>query len=272
MNLERYLTYPHRGIALQAALGALLSRTSGRALRKNLPPSLEELAALTRGFRTDVEQLIAETPWLAAAFGDASLADLRREHDALQDELRQRYETRDLPLPAIWAVEAGTSLLLYALVRGLRPQAVVEIGVGNGQSSFLILKALEANGSGTLYSFDVLSEAGGLLADAERAVWEFRLVDTKRSTDSLVAHLAKLPKVDLCFHDADHGYLAQYFELQRLWEQLADGGTLVVDDVDASYGLIDFCRLVGRQPEILVDSRKAIGLMSPSSPPLRAAA
>ena len=271
MNLERYLTYPHRAIAAQAALGALLSRTSGRALRKNLPPSLEDLAAVTQGLRTDVEDLVAGTPWLAAAFGATSLDDLRREHDDVQAELKTRYETRRLPLPAIWAVEAGTSLLLYALVRGLRPAAVVEIGVGNGQSSFLILKALQANGSGTLYSFDVLPQAGGLLSDEERAVWQFRLVEPKRSTESLVAHLAQLPKADLAFHDADHGYLAQYFELQRLWEQLSPGGTLVVDDVDASYGLIDFSRMVQRRPEILVDSRKAIGVMSPSSPPPSAA-
>jgi hypothetical protein len=44
---------------------------------------------------------------------------------------------------------------IYAVVRILKPRAMVETGVANGKSSALILRALERNGSGRLYSVDL---------------------------------------------------------------------------------------------------------------------
>lgn len=262
MSAEKYASYPYKRVALEFAVGALISRSSRRFLRRYLPPSLPELAALTRGLHGDPDRLLASTSWLAPLFSTESLAELAIEHGRLQVELEDRYETRQLTFPTTWAVEAGTSFLLYSLVRGLRPSVVIEMGVGNGHSSYYILRALRANGEGKLYSFDVVPEAGGLLADDERGLWQFLLIDCRRRARSLVAHLDGLPRADLCFHDADHGYLAQYFEFACLWAQLGETGILVSDDVDASYGLIDFCRLSDKQPEILIDGRKAIGVLS----------
>ena len=44
--------------------------------------------------------------------------------------------------------------LLAALVRGLKPRSVLEIGVFEGGSSAIILAALDANGEGRLWSID----------------------------------------------------------------------------------------------------------------------
>lgn len=261
MNLERYVAYPYRRVAIEAAIGAVIAKTGARFLRKRLSPSLEELAAVTPTVHVDPVGLLTTGLWSGRSAGE-DLADLRSEHEQLQAELASRYRTRQLPFPTAWAVETGTSFLLYALVRRLRPRIVIEMGVGNGHSSYYILRALQANGDGRLYSFDIVKEAGTLLSDDERRLWEFRLVHRQREARSLEAHLADLPRADLCFHDAGHGYLAQYLEFARLYEHLAEGGTLVLDDVDASYGLIDFCRLSGKQPEILLDGRKAVGVIS----------
>ena len=43
---------------------------------------------------------------------------------------------------------------LYVLVRTEKPRVVVETGVCNGASTFAILAALEANGTGELHSID----------------------------------------------------------------------------------------------------------------------
>jgi predicted O-methyltransferase YrrM len=262
MNLNQYVGYPQRGLSIEAALGALISKGGARFLRKRLSPGVSELAALTRGdLYGDSATLLAGVPWSTPALRGDALAALTGEHEQLQVELEERYRLRQLAFPTTWAVEAGTSFLLYALVRGLRPATVIEMGVGNGQSSYYILRALLANGTGRLHSFDIAPEAGGLLSEQERAGWDFRLVDRWRGGKSLVAQLAALPRADLCFHDADHGYLAQYFEFGRLWEHLREEGILVSDDVDLSYALIDFCELDGKQPEILIDGRKAVGIL-----------
>jgi predicted O-methyltransferase YrrM len=157
-------------------------------------------------------------------------------------------------------------VLLYTLVRGLKPTTVVELGVGNGHSSFFIIRALQANGFGTLHSFDVEPEAGRLLDNTDRSSWDFRLLARRKGTRELMRHLGCLPTADLCFHDADHNYLAQYVEFRRLWDQLSQVGLMVGDDVDASYALIDFCRLVQKTPEILIDGRKAVAVVSRAAP------
>jgi predicted O-methyltransferase YrrM len=261
MNLSRYVRYPQRRLAVEAALGALVSKGCGRVLRKRLSPSVSELGALASGMYGDSAMLLADARWSMPAFSEDTLEALADEYKQLGLQLEERYRLRQLTFPSKWAVETGTSFLLYALVRELKPSTVIEMGVGNGQSSFYILRALHANGAGKLHSFDIAPEAGGLLSDEERASWDFRLIDRLREGPSLVTQLTALPQADLCFHDADHGYLAQYFEFACLWEQLTETGILISDDVDESYALIDFCELDGKRPEILIDGRKAVGIL-----------
>jgi len=260
MRLKDYVGYPNKRLVAEAAAGTLISRGSNRFLRKRLPPSLRDLAVLARGFHVDAGALLASAPWSSRSFSRAHLAELAVEHGKLDAELQERYRTHDLAFPTAWGVEAETSLLIYCLVRGFQPKTVIEMGVGNGHSSYFILSALQANGRGTLHSVDVAPGTGGLVESNERSMWDFQLID--RNAKGLLAHLATLPKADLCLHDAGHGYLAQYFEFGRLWEQLNASGLLIGDDVDTSYGLIDFCRVTRKQPEILVDRRKAVAVLS----------
>src|SRR4051794_21267762 len=112
MNIERYVSYPHRSIAFQAAAGAFLTRTAGRFLRRNLHPSLEELAGLGGGLKNDAAQLLtAGTSWRPGSFSEARLGELAQEHAAVQEDLAARYRSTNLPFPTIWAVESGTSFL-----------------------------------------------------------------------------------------------------------------------------------------------------------------
>jgi predicted O-methyltransferase YrrM len=261
MNLSQYVAYPHRRQAAEAIMAAGVLKTTKWLLRRRLMPGVAELAELSGGLVNNAPDLLARA--LREAGGTSSIDSYGREHDALNEELGGRYRERALAFPATWAVEAVTSFFLYALVRTIRPHHVVEIGVGNGQSSFYFLRALQANGSGQLHSFDISSEAGGLLNEDERSYWDFRLVDKWKAGASLVRQLEEIPRADVAFHDGDHGYLAQYFELSRLWEHLnAPKGVLVSDDVDVSYAFIDFCREVPGTASVLIDGRKALGVMT----------
>lgn len=266
MSLDEYLGHPDKRLALGAAVSALTHRATARFLRQQLPPSVPELAALADGIYTEPRRLLEAVTW-SNGFSDGKLWGVVEEHRQLKDELVARYNTRAaLPFPDSWGIEEGTSFLLYAITRCLRPEVVIEVGVGNGHSSYYLLRALEANGRGTLTSFDIKSEAGGLLGHRERAYWNFQLIDARGRARSLITQLAGMPAADLCFHDAGHKYLAQYFDFLCLWAQLTDRGVLVSDDVDASYALIDACLRWRKQPEVLIDGRKVVGVLSRQSP------
>jgi len=56
------------------------------------------------------------------------------------------------------SVHPPVGLLLYALVRSLKPELVIETGSFIGYSSLCISQALEDNGQGVLHSFDLFSE------------------------------------------------------------------------------------------------------------------
>ena len=103
--------------------------------------------------------------------------------------------------------------VLYALVRLLRPQAVVETGVGSGVSSTYFLRAMEKNGQGRLYSIDLPlpddrllppgKETGWLVPPSLAGRWELVLGDAR---GELPALLERLGEVDFFFHDSDHSY------------------------------------------------------------------
>lgn len=125
----------------------------------------------------------------------------------------------------------------YALVRRLRPETVVETGVCNGASTLCLLAALEANGTGRLYSVDLPdedrlpadAEPGWIVPDEYRDRWELTI---GRSQDHLPDVLADAGTVDLFVHDS----LAMIMdaELDLVWPQLRPGGVVVADDIYAS--------------------------------------
>lgn len=55
-------------------------------------------------------------------------------------------------------VEVEVAEFLYGLVRLLKPKAVVEAGTGSGYSAVAIASALQANGHGSLVSFEPMPE------------------------------------------------------------------------------------------------------------------
>jgi predicted O-methyltransferase YrrM len=146
---------------------------------------------------------------------------------------------------------------LYALVRALRPQTIVETGTASGFSTTYLLAALEANDAGRLISIDLpftLDNNGGLqsiVADTTiqlddsspvpqgegsgwaipkelRSRWDLRLGDAR---ELLPAALAEARQVDLFFHDSLHTREHMLFEFEAAWSHLAPGGVLVADDV-----------------------------------------
>jgi len=159
-------------------------------------------------------------------------------------------------------------LLIYALVRAVRPRLFVETGVLHGMTSAFILLALERNGSGALLSVDLPSffetgpanqdgyhatlppgEAPGwLIPSSLRQRWTLH---PGASCDVLPTVLQPADSIDIFFHDSEHTYRTMWFELEFAWLHLREGGVLLCDNIDSNSSFFDFCRRVGRYPLVL---------------------
>jgi predicted O-methyltransferase YrrM len=145
---------------------------------------------------------------------------------------------------------------LYAVVRAAKPAVVVETGVASGMSSAHILRALEANGFGTLYSLDLPNVQEGSILPQGRTTgwivpaalhgrWNLQLGDTRELLPKL---LDSLGRVDLFLHDSDHSYEAMSFEFERALPKIAPGGLLMSDDSHLHTAWDDFCARHGLRP------------------------
>jgi predicted O-methyltransferase YrrM len=118
------------------------------------------------------------------------------------------------------------ALLLYGLVRVLRPTVVVEFGFLGGRSALNFLTALAPGG--TLYSFDI---DAGSERTARRYFGDrpdFRFLP-KSQADITAADVDGRP-IDLAFIDASHDVEINRRTFERLESLLADDAVIVIHD------------------------------------------
>lgn len=128
----------------------------------------------------------------------------------------------EFPIGSLWAVEGKT---LYALIRVLKPETVVELGTHYGASSTHILEALRANGSGQLTSVDIQESAGSMIPAHLRE----RLAQVHHDA---VTWLAAQPaeSIDIIFEDLFHNE-SDCEDVGKLAKiVLKPGGVLVAHD------------------------------------------
>jgi len=159
-------------------------------------------------------------------------------------------------------------VLLYLLVRALRPERVVETGVWYGWSSRAILTALHANERGRLTSIDLptvgsgrtyadgtfdgihvgaTADTGRVVPEYLRARWDLRVVPTPAESTAALETAAQ-PGMDLFLHDSEHSYENMMREFRIAWAGLRPHGVLYADDVNWNRAFPEFARSVGRDP------------------------
>ncbi|MFL5955205.1 MAG: class I SAM-dependent methyltransferase [Gaiellaceae bacterium] len=131
----------------------------------------------------------------------------------------------------------GRRLGWYAIVRATRPELVVETGVHDGLGSALVLRALERNGAGTLYGFDVDPQAGWLVPQELRGRYQLVLGDVR---ETLPRELAD-KSVDVFIHDSLHTYEHEHFELELAVAHSGASAILASDNAHATTALRDVC-------------------------------
>lgn len=127
---------------------------------------------------------------------------------------------------------------LADLIRVEKPNIVVETGVWEGLGSEYILKALDDNGKGHLYSIDPCdTEYVTNGAKSEASTWANPIVHPRYtlikqlSQDALYPLFYQVGFFDLFIHDSDHSFQCQTNEYERAWEMVRPGGIIASDDV-----------------------------------------
>lgn len=218
---------------------------SGGLLHRRAHPTLIEFSRGASLQTVDLEEL------LATYVGGDLPSDWAAEYAEVEGRLGARYAD-----PGAFRTEtrlsSDQSRWLYALVRARRPTRVVETGVANGHSSFVLLEALRKNGRGSLTSFDISHEVGGLVPTELRGGWDLRILPLRGTPEAFRSAVRALGPIDLFEHDSDHSYRWVTWELNTVWPLLAPGGVVSIDDADWSWAALDFARRHGLRLRNLV--------------------
>jgi predicted O-methyltransferase YrrM len=169
-------------------------------------------------------------------------------------------------------------VLIYLLVRFLKPENCLETGVYYGGNTAFLLAALRRNGSGRLVSIDlpdstirrrtkeVKHARHPLVGDTE--FYDDRLKpgfiipdDLKERWESIEGDsLVEIPKrtetFDFYMHDSDHSMNFLSAELSAALPRLAPTAIAVVDDIDWSNAFFAFCVEQRLSPMLFTDNGK----------------
>ena len=174
-------------------------------------------------------------------------------------------ENKDPGMTIKWSATSELAATTYALIKLLKPDIVVETGVGAGVSSWTILHAMNENRIGRLISIDLptpntelLPEVGYLVPQELRTRWDLR---TGPARLLLPQVLNELVEIDIFQHDSRHSYSNQIREYLSAWPFIKSGGVLVSDDVNND-ALYEAAREWSREPTIIGQSKDSpIGIV-----------
>lgn len=167
-------------------------------------------------------------------------------------------------------------VLIYVLIRHLKPRAVLETGVYYGGNSAFALRALDVNRGGTMVSIDFpdsqirqskdVIARHSLVGDSElydaslrpgfivppeiRGRWDLIEGDSLRVIPQLSGQF------DFYLHDSDHSMKFLTTEINAAWPKLSDKGLILVDDIDWSNAFFAFCVRHRLYPLLLTDNGK----------------
>ncbi len=119
-------------------------------------------------------------------------------------------------------------LMIYALVRGLRPKGAIEIGVRWGGGARIISAAMEDNGEGRCVGLDPVTNA--FRASRSQLHGRYSLVRGRSPEDTLRAVAALGVPVDFVFIDALHIHASALADLKGIHPHLTEGAHILMHD------------------------------------------
>ncbi|MGI9036155.1 MAG: class I SAM-dependent methyltransferase [Pyrinomonadaceae bacterium] len=157
----------------------------------------------------------------------------------IEETVRQNIEKiskTEIPFPLTHNGDPKLGKLCYIICRAIKPRVFVETGVAFGVTSSFILKALEVNNYGKLFSVDrppaVRNAAefiGALIPDELRRNWNLYRGESQKLLPAL---LAELKGVNIFLHDSRHTYSNMSAEFRLVAPFLANRSFLLADDAN----------------------------------------
>lgn len=169
-----------------------------------------------------------------------AMEGVKAEADNAVREISSRVGQRNF-----WQVSQDELRFIYTVSSLLRPEIVVETGVGPGTTSSAFLQAIRNHG-GRLYSFDLgvgygeekeKMPVGFTVPDELRSNWALTLGDSKKT---LPDKLREIGKVNIFFHDSEHTYEHVTFELNTVKPYLTGKWLIIIDNYDWTEAPGDF--------------------------------
>jgi hypothetical protein len=155
----------------------------------------------------------------------------------------EKYPSLKKPYPADYSINKNSRNFLYFICRILKPKIVVETGVAYGLSSLYILKALENNNSGKLYSVDSVfrpwhskNMIGSIIPENLKTNWNLILGSSNKVLPNLFNNLTQ---VDIFIHDSLHTYKNMMFEFECALNNIKNG-MIISDDILGNDAFHDF--------------------------------
>jgi predicted O-methyltransferase YrrM len=127
------------------------------------------------------------------------------------------------------AIELEVGELIYALVRALKPEHVVETGTHKGFSTLMVAQALKDNQRGHLHTIDIVDY--GVMAECGRFGLENQVTFIVGESSAVIPSLiGRIPRIDFLWLDADHGTDSVLREVEAATPLLGTGSYIALHD------------------------------------------
>ncbi|MGB2605798.1 MAG: class I SAM-dependent methyltransferase [Candidatus Sulfotelmatobacter sp.] len=182
---------------------------------------------------------------LGACLAEYLQEDSLRE---IEDQVREGIGAmpEDAPFASFHNGDFTLGRLCYALTRIKRPNVIIETGVCYGVTSSFMLKALQINGRGSLYSIDLppLGEnadafVGRLIPADLRRNWKLNRGSSRKLLSGI---LESIGAVDMFVHDSLHTYRNMRFEFELVAPHLSSDAIVVADDIEGNSAFDEWSR------------------------------
>ena len=161
--------------------------------------------------------------------------DLWQESKNIHKEINDR-ANKILPVLNVKLGGGASDKLLYFLVRLKKPNTIIETGVAAGFSSLSILKAIEFNKKGKLYSSDFpyfrLKEPEKYIgALVDRDIYKNWELEIEGDSVNIPRFLNSIEKIDLFHYDSDKSYGGKLKTFELVRPKLSINSVVIFDDI-----------------------------------------
>lgn len=182
------------------------------------------------------------------------------EFDKVYAKLEQNRKeaASELSCPVEWAISKQAGLMVYALVRKMKPETVLETGVANGVSTYIILSALNKNEKGELVSVEIRRDIGRLVTGINKRRWHLKVGNPKTIFAKTLKHVVT---IDIFLHDSDHSYKTMRYEYNAVLGKLSKNGVILSDDVNGNAAFMEFAKQLNAKPILIRSKEKVFGVL-----------